>query len=399
MHNRLLFCFFMFGTLSAGVKPYNDISSLEGGLQTLVDGKVSAISRELVVAERDLCLPSIHPIEIYRFYQRPAEKWDVKDPFWRMNHFGYGERSGHSEAQSFKTTDDNGTYLQSTVYTADLGKWAPITSTFTRGETNIGRGAPSGKTNLKNTRFKFILGQGVTIRTGSGAEKHFTHDLAVKFLSTADSSSFLALSEIRYVNGFKTNIDLATPTSFNLTTHAPNGSQICRMLYDGVHNDVFKKMEKPYYICYSDDGRHVRYDYELKKNNKQWYGQLKKVSGAGTPSVTYEYDKADIERLIRRTDSEGGFFEVDYYEPSERANVKGYSFEKNEWTTYEVDTKKDPWYPHAVKSIRVPSGEKGELVTTHRFLYPRKNRTDVYDCQYHLTSYYSDANYRPTKII
>lgn len=385
-----------------------EVASLENGGSVLVGGRVHAITGDIIEYGEDLIIPGFENLAVQHFFNRPRASEDLLSS-WQLNfnqklvkdkrvvRDSRDLRTEFASKEVFYIVKDGPcSFALTDNYKGrdEQKEYAFDRSQLVMGMTNLARGVPSARTNLKNLLLKVdptkldINGQGRELTDGSGTVKGFRKDGSI--------------SKIKRPSGcveqfFYKGSDLLV-ISLRSRKNCPMGDIFIKE--DDLETD------NPYLTCRTRDGRSVKYQFKKLRRNSEKDTRVRhhvtEIIPSNGPRVIYKYDppqKYYGERL-----------QAIYY-PNNRYCMFSHYYPGKTWVCYShalgkdynpVIETTDPVVGN-VRALLQPAGVDRMPVITHRFLYHYQHGedglTEVFDAHNHLTTYHFDPNFTYKKTV
>src|SRR3989339_505335 len=383
--------FLLFTSIQAGTT-----ATTENQPSALVNG-VNVITGDLYLLENDLTVQGAEPIHLQRNYI--SQKGDG---YWNM--FSYHRAFIDFVNEVIEIIEPSGArlfYRWKTKYTKK-GQERTFFAVNpneenSKGLTNMAKGKPSGKTNLKNQTIH--LGSddsklSVVCPDGTRRVYHREHfyevdelmDWNISSLPSHRKSFLLVKEELPNLRQIRYQWPRDKKDVWEIKTCDREEKYIYSWVKFYPHNGKNPKTGKKDishgdYGIETSDGRHM----ELSFFTHNKVHQLKSVTHDEKPDQTYQYFSYNKKKFLKSIVSEEGrFLNINYYTPGEHF---GKQLHENDSVCFRV------------KELIAPVGDQGAPVTTHRFLYDLNNKkTTVLDPYDVPTDYYWNDDLRLAQI-
>lgn len=418
MKHFWIFTFFLFSHLNAEKLTENALPMADrnGGVSSIVNGCVSAISGNYLIRSLDLQIDGPEPVNFQRSHCSFDKFSNSLQSTWGHNYNSFMLASviliNRNEYYNFFVKDlDGGTAYYNERFKKNGYMTLPFSTLLRKnaGFTNIGKETLHASSNPKNSRLH-IRKPGhknrVIVTTGDGGFKEY---FEIGFANEDETIVGLKIDSETKPNGNRVvyHQDKDHPLSvfrFNgFKTVNAAGKLLSEVKF--LHQTTNRFDKNPILEVIASNGQKVMYHFFKKQADKKtkYNYFLYKIESSLHPTEDYEYDfQADDKlacKIKAKRGPDGRYLLTEYYN-------KGVNrFAQNDCTEVQVNNASDARIDR-VKLQKAPLGSDATPVISHRYFYNLTQvledrrwvtlcgSTDVYDAYANRVSYYYDNDQR-----
>jgi RHS repeat-associated protein len=384
----ILLLIFFISAIYADDEKSIPIENIDGGISSIINGCVSAISGDYLESETDIVVAGPEPLVFQRFYASSDYSRGCLYNGWRHNH----NSAAFVNRPLLYRRGTTGRFLEPSgrcaYYTYD--------SDFTLrtedriGVTNCGAGPISARTNGLNTEIHFLDNDPeIEVHTGDGTKRFFNH-----------KEGTIYIKKERKANGNKIYYTYTEENQVLDRIRMTNQMKNCEYSWIQTSDIPRKKFkQRPKVEITSSDKQKVIYKLakfhptpkDRKRDIKGEY-YIVEVDRSHGIKQQYEYEKASgrfAEQIIKKINPDNRFLQIAYYRPGDKLV-----------STDRIGIDEDNYRINRVKTLSAPVGTDSTPIVTHRFEYKKLydneryflgGNTTVYDAYMHKTLYEYDS--------
>ena len=409
----LILLFSLFTSLFANED--SSLSTLANDPSVIIEGKVNAITGEVVDFEQDLTIQGAEPIRLCRAYSCGS----LGGGYWSFNRFAYISKvSKHS----WVITEPNGSLIKyektNTVKIGEAKYLRCVPKNLNDGFSNTTLGKISSRTNYKNNyilledapyRHLIVHAADGTIRTYQTTWIRFDNEQAkYRLLSEQLPNGNWILYDYQEKNNIQMLKSIRSTNPSRDKTFA-----WADFIYEDSKHPNLKNNN--FYVLGSD-GQMVRYHFERDDHDRP-IGKVYAISSSEAPDSRLEYiryknnyspflniDAPEENRLHAISDPCHRRYQIDYYCQTWNT-VAGQTFRLVDFYSCKqgrdgrkIETFIPNQHRSKVKTLSAPVNPDGSIYPIYSFIYS-DHSTSVYDAEFNRSEYYwSSDDHRLQKI-